>query len=224
MKKERPVLIKGIRGGLKIYLREDAELPQILTDLEQRIEANRQFFEGAKVNLVFSGKTMSLHDKQELLRFVSKEILVGTVEFKTEDEETPSVDFFETFDGIEEGITRFIRGTIRSGQRIYYEGNVVVIGDVNPGGEVIAGGNILVFGVLRGLAHAGATGNGQAIVAAFHLQPTQLRIGGLITRPPEGETLSPSYPELACIRDGQLVIEPYLPGKLRRDIRDTMEA
>jgi septum site-determining protein MinC len=117
------------------------------------------------------------------------------------------------FDGIEEGMTRFYRGTIRNGQRLTYEGNIVIIGDVNPGGEVVAGGNIIVFGALRGMAHAGASGNHKAIVTAFCLQPTQLRIGSIITRPPEGDAGKPSYPELAYIKDDNLIIEPYLPSR-----------
>ena len=81
------------------------------------------------------------------------------------------------FTGIEEGMTRFVQGPVRSGQRIFYEGNVVVIGDVNPGGEIIAGGNIIIIGTLRGLAHAGATGNGDSVIVCFNFKPTQIRIG-----------------------------------------------
>jgi len=112
-----------------------------------------------------------------------------------------------------QGVVAVVRGTVRSGQRVFYEGNIVIIGDVNPGGEVIAGGNILVLGTLRGVAHAGATGNQEAVVASYCLQPTQLRIAGFIARAPEGETEKPSYPEVAYIREEQLFIEPYLPGK-----------
>jgi septum site-determining protein MinC len=145
--------------------------------------------------------------------FISREIEVGSITYETAKGYIVSNDDFQFFDGIEEGMSRFVRGTIRSGQRIFYEGNVAIIGDVNPGGEIIAGGNILIMGTMRGMAHAGATGNHKAVVVAFSLQPTQVRIAEIIARPPEGEIIKPEYPEIAYIKDGNLVIEPYLPGK-----------
>ena len=107
--------------------------------------------------------------------------------------------------------TVLIRRTLRSGQRVKHNGNVVVLGDVNPGAEVIAAGDIVVMGVLRGVAHAGAMGNQKAVVAAFRLQPTQLRIANFITRAPDDEVTAPSGPEVAQIKNGIIVIEDYLP-------------
>lgn len=103
--------------------------------------------------------------------------------------------------------TLLYRGTLRSGQRIDYEGNVVVVGDLNPGAEVTATGDIVVLGALRGLAHAGARG-GDGAVVAFRLEPTQLRIGDVIGRPPEGDAKSGREPEVAKLRDGMILIEP----------------
>ncbi len=102
-----------------------------------------------------------------------------------------------------------LRRTLRSGQVVHYPGHVTILGDVNPGGEVIAGGDIVVLGVLRGVAHAGAGGNDQAVVAAFRLRPTQLRIGNHIARAPDEETGGPEAPEIAKVRNGVVVIEPY---------------
>ena len=76
--------------------------------------------------------------------------------------------------------TIFHKGALRSGQKIEYEGSIVVIGDVNGGAEVIAGENIIVLGVLRGLAHAGAKGNKQAIIAAEKIESPQIRISNII--------------------------------------------
>lgn len=110
--------------------------------------------------------------------------------------------------GVEDN-TILIKRTVRSGQCIQYDGNIVVLGDVNPGSELIASGNIIVMGALRGVVHAGATGNEDATVAAFRLQPTQLRIANHITRAPDGEYLPPEQPEIARIRDGVVIIESY---------------
>ncbi|MCL4424987.1 MAG: septum site-determining protein MinC [Firmicutes bacterium] len=108
-----------------------------------------------------------------------------------------------------------VKRTLRSGQSIRYSGNVVVLGDVNPGAEVVASGDIIVMGVLRGVAHAGAQGNDRAVVAAFRLQPTQLRIGNYISRPPDNESNEPpSGPEVAQIKNGLVVVEAYQPQTL----------
>ncbi|MGI6453217.1 MAG: septum site-determining protein MinC [Syntrophomonadaceae bacterium] len=102
--------------------------------------------------------------------------------------------------------TVLICRNLRSGQKYFAEGNVVVLGDINPGAEVIAGGNILVMGSLRGLAHAGAFGDQRAVIAAFRLNPTQIRIAHHITRPPDGEVQVVKSPEIAQIREGKVVI------------------
>jgi len=105
--------------------------------------------------------------------------------------------------------TVLIQRTLRSGQKIHYDGNVVIIGDVNPGAEVVATGNIIVMGAVRGVVHAGAGGNEKAMVLAFRLEPTQLRIAGHITRPPDGQDLKPEQPEIARIKNGVVTIEIY---------------
>ena len=121
----------------------------------------------------------------------------------------------ECYDGLQEGSTKFITTTIRSGQLIEYDGNVVVIGDVNPGGEISAKGNIVVLGTVRGVTYAGSDGNKDAVVAAFRLSPTQLRIADLITRRPDNDedTHTPREPEIARIYDDAIIIEPYLTKK-----------
>ena len=94
-----------------------------------------------------------------------------------------------------------------------HPGHVVVLGDVNPGAEIVAGGHVLVWGRLRGVVHAGAAGDANATVAALDLAPTQLRIAGYIAvSPPKRGTVRP---EVALIRDGHLVAEPW-QGDARR--------
>lgn len=108
--------------------------------------------------------------------------------------------------------TFLLQRTLRSGQSIRYPGHVVVMGDVNPGAEIVAGGNIIVMGNLRGVAHAGAGGYEGALVTAFRLNPSQLRIANHFTRAPDGENPDPQQPEMARIVEGTLVIENYHPG------------
>jgi septum site-determining protein MinC len=102
-----------------------------------------------------------------------------------------------------------IRRTLRSGQVVQYPGHVVVIGDVNPGAEIIAGGDVVVWGKLRGIVHAGATGDDEAVVCALSLAPLQLRIGNHIARAPEGREDLPERPEMASVQEGEIVAEPW---------------
>jgi septum site-determining protein MinC len=99
--------------------------------------------------------------------------------------------------------------TLRSGQVVRYAGHVVVMGDVNAGAEIIAAGDVLVWGRLRGVVHAGASGNDNAIVGALSFAPTQLRIGKHIARAPDEYEPQPRGPELARVRDGRIVIEAW---------------
>jgi len=109
--------------------------------------------------------------------------------------------------------TLLIHKTLRSGQSVKHSGNVVVLGDVNPGAEIIAGGHVIVVGSVRGVIHAGATGNQVATITAFHLNPAQLRIGNLISFAPDGDRPCPDNPETARINRGSLIIEKYQPPR-----------
>jgi septum site-determining protein MinC len=102
-----------------------------------------------------------------------------------------------------------VKGPLRSGQRVYAEDHLVVFGDVNPGAELIAGGDIVVVGVLRGVAHAGVPDNMAAIIAAISLKPTQLRIGHFISRSPEFQEKHDSGPEIARVDVEQIVVESF---------------
>lgn len=102
---------------------------------------------------------------------------------------------------------RVVYGTLRSGQKVETEHSVVVFGDVNSGAEIVAGGDVVVLGNLRGVAHAGAydeTGGGR-VIFALHLEPTQLRIGAVISRGMGGG----STPEIARVDGPGIVVEPY---------------
>jgi septum site-determining protein MinC len=111
-----------------------------------------------------------------------------------------------------------VRKTLRSGAVVRFGGDVIVYGDVNPGAQVIAGGSILVLGALKGMAHAGARGTEDGFILSFELRPTQLRIGMKIAIPPDTAaegTGRPVVPEIAYVRENQIVIEPYR-GRLPR--------
>lgn len=207
------VAFKGSKEGISIYFKKDLEYPKLKEQLIKKLESAKQFFVGANV-ISIQGKILTKEEKDEIEDIISLQYGMRITEkVKNRINKQESIDASDgVFKGIEEGNTKFIRGTLRSGRRIKFKGNVVIIGDVNPGAEVMAEGNILVMGALRGLAHAGSSGNIKAFVAAFSLQANQLRIATVIARAPDQE-LKPTGPELATVKDGVLVIEPYLPGR-----------
>jgi septum site-determining protein MinC len=114
--------------------------------------------------------------------------------------------------------TEVVPRTMRAGVRIEKPGNVIVLGDVNPGAELIAGGDIIVSGTLRGMAHAGVSGRETAIIYAQHIAASQVRIAHAMARAPEGSGLeslrlapASDVAEIARLEAGQIVIEPYKP-------------
>lgn len=92
----------------------------------------------------------------------------------------------------------YLQTTLRSGADIRHNGSVIILGDLNPGSSVVADGDILVWGRLRGLAHAGAKGNGRCLIMALQMEPTQLRIADFVARPPETPPTE-YYPEVAYV-------------------------
>lgn len=209
------VNFKGNQEGIYIYIKE-GNFQLIKEQLESKLKKAGTFFNGAKL-INIKGKRLSAEEVDELKVIINDKYGLSINEVSQDEQcETENIIKSEEkkcFSGIHEGQTKFIHTTIRSGQSIEYSGNVVIVGDINPGGLVTATGNIIVLGALRGVAHAGSDGNRQAVVAAFYLHPTQLRIADVITRRPDYEIEESKWPEIARIRDDAVLIEPYLPKK-----------
>jgi septum site-determining protein MinC len=106
----------------------------------------------------------------------------------------------------------YLQMTVRSGMEIRHPGTVVIIGDVNPGGEIIAAGDIIVWGHLKGIAHAGSRGNDQCLIMALQMFPTQIRIANFIARSPEQQPVK-LEPEVAHVSDGVIRITPSIESK-----------
>ena len=100
-----------------------------------------------------------------------------------------------------------VNRTLRGGQEVQSQGSVLILGNVNPGAQVIAGGSIDIRGTCRGIVHAGAYGDRDAIIIADHLMPVQIRIADVIAQSPE-QYEKPELAERASVQDGRIVIEP----------------
>jgi septum site-determining protein MinC len=203
------ITIKGNKDGILVYI-NSTNYMEIKSELITKIQRAKNFFVGCNLWLV-NGQAKLSHDCYTDLERSLKNMFGINVLHSNEEKEIEKSD--KVFSGIYEGRTKFVKNTVRSGQRINYSGNVIVIGDINSGAEVIAAGNIVVLGVLRGVAHAGSNGNRKAFVAAYMLQPSQLRIADFISRSPDDKGERPKIPEIAKIKDNNIIIEPYLPNK-----------
>ncbi len=209
---ENVIEFKGTKNGILIYIKPQYDFEIIKEQLINKIEKAQYFFKGAQIFDIHCD-TLTVEEKKELELLMATRYKIYVLKPEEREALNKTEPVESVFTGITEGKTKFIKGTLRSGQNISYEGNVVVLGDVNPGAEIIAYGNIIVMGSLRGVAHAGSNGNRDASVAAFYLDPTQLRISDVITRAPDGEYEKPKVPELARVKGNMVYIEPYLNKK-----------
>lgn len=111
------------------------------------------------------------------------------------------------------GEALYVRRTLRSGARLRHHGHLLLLGDINAGAEVAASGDIIVWGQVRGMVHAGALGDDRAIICALGLNPTQLRIGSHYALPPsekaDKKSANPGVPERVRLENGRLVVEPW---------------
>jgi len=116
------------------------------------------------------------------------------------------------------GKLKVIQHIVRSGQVVHHDGDLLLIGDVNPGGTITSTGDIYILGSLRGIAHAGIAGNTQSIVIASHMKPTQLRIADVISRPPDEWGVEEATMEFAYLNEGVMEIDKIAHiGRIRPD-------
>ncbi|NMB08693.1 MAG: septum site-determining protein MinC [Tissierellia bacterium] len=205
--KEELVSFRGIKEGIYIFIKK-GDFKNIKKELQEKLIEYKDFYNGASI-LGIKSENLREEEIKELLHLIEDKF-----ELYIEENGLPSYLEEEHYNiEINEGMTRFYNTTIRSGQIIEYNGNIVIIGDVNPGALVRATGNIVILGKLRGVAHAGIDGNKNTYVAAYELQPTQLRIGDIIARKPDEGFAMSNMPEVAKVYKGEVLIQPYLAKK-----------
>jgi septum site-determining protein MinC len=217
------VTIKGTSEGLVISL-GSGPLKTVLDEMEARLAAKASFFVGGRVALRVGDRPLSA----EQLQAIGTKLEEHGVTLWAVDAEHPTTQAAARELGLEialqpappisppapEQITReemigiVVRRTLRSGQALHHAGHVTLIGDVNPGAEIVAGGDIVVWGKLRGIAHAGAMGDEQAVVCALELTPSQIRIGSRVARSPE-RSGPPRMPEIASVQEDRIVVEGW---------------
>jgi septum site-determining protein MinC len=233
----KSISIKGIRDGIMISADEKEGLDGIAAALEDHLAAQKGFLAGSRVILSVGKRAMTPADIapfQELLAGHDMTLWTILAERESTREAARQLNLATRLPGSNADLngnarretaaeaeapapaqppdeianTLLLRETLRSGRSVYHPGHVVIIGDVNPGAEIIAGGDVVVWGKLRGLVHAGAHGDSAAVICALALNPTQLRIADQIAIAP-GEKRRRPQPEQVRLIDNQLVAEEW---------------
>ena len=209
------VALKGTREGLVLYLDPHLEFNVLLDEIEKHLTEAAQFLQGASVRCYWGEKDCPKKQSEILIEVLKRYGLLLTGWLSAADLSGPekqtqpnNVSKVERFweEGMVEGTCLFVERTLRSGKSNQSDGHVTIIGPVNPGAEIIPTVNIGGMGARRGVAHAGARGDREALVTAYHLNPTQLRIADLVTRAPDVE-VAWRGPEVAKICDNKLIVE-----------------
>ncbi len=212
------IVIKGVRQGLLVTLPE-GEWGGLLGDLEAHLGENPAFFSGGRMAVDVADRTVTPAGIEQLRSvLVRHQVELWALVSDNTDTEAAARDAglvtelsplnqirspLRASEGVVDRALVTQR-VLRSGQSLRHPGHIVVIGDVNPGAKLVAGGSVVVWGRLRGLVHAGALGDEDAVICALELAPTQLRIGEQISRSP-GERSAKPGPELASIHNGRIV-------------------
>jgi len=221
-----PIKIKGLRDGLLITI-GDGEWDVLEPALLEQIKEQETFFKGARIALDVGAQILRVNDLVPLRDKLSEKGIslwailsespttektaqllgLATRISKPRPEETRQY----SVDDLGDETALFLSKTLRSGMRIEFAGHVVVFGDVNPGAEIVAEGNVLVWGRVRGMIHAGAKGDTAAYICALDLSPTQLRIADEVSA-----VLKPQAtprPEIATLNEeGRLQSIPWQPN------------
>ena len=174
--------IKIIQKSDEIVLNVNviAEIQEIMEELEIKLPKLREFYKTCDLPIRVTGRLFTDSEIESLIKLIQTSIDVE-VKFDNVSDLLGLHAIKKTFQtNTQISETKYIQNSIRSGQKEEYPGSLVICGDVNAGGEVIAGGNVTITGSLRGVAHAGANGNMLAIISANSIDVTQVRIGNLV--------------------------------------------
>ena len=190
-----------------IKIQENAEQSDILYSLRKKIPELKKLYKDETTPIVIAGKSLKNQEIDEIQELIER-FLDVKIEF-----ESPRTlglhGIVKTYSKeIATSEAKFHRGSLRSGQKIEFEGSLIILGDVNDGAEAIAGENIVILGILRGLAHAGAKGNKDAMIAASSIESPQLRIANVVKERERSEILEGTRKTYAYLNEeNEMVIE-----------------
>ena len=200
-----PVGISMKKNEIVIRISEKATYEEAIECLEKKIPALKKLYKTEKTPISVTGKILKNREMDEV-----KELITKNIDVKVTFDSPKELGLYgikKAFEKeIENSETKFYKGNMRSGQKIEFEGSLVILGDVNGGAEIIAGENIVVLGVLRGLAHAGAKGNKKALIASQRIECPQLRIANIV-KEMEKEEIDMEYKYAYVNEKDEIILE-----------------
>jgi len=219
------IRIKGMRDGLLVSL-PPAEWDEQSSALLAQIDSQQAFFQGARLALDVGSQVIKVNEMVNLRDRLSERNVslwavisesgvtehtaqllgLATRVSKQRPEEQQSLEAGP----ISQETALYVNRTIRSGTRVEFPGSVVVLGDVNPGAEMVVQGSVIIWGRLRGAVHAGSGGDADAVVCSLEIAPMRLQIADQVWDKPAGDL--EARPGTARIRDGGIVIEAWQPA------------
>lgn len=211
------VKLRGYKDGLHLIIKPKVSLKEVETAINELVNGMNQPLAGTSVHIDMSTTPLTSADLTELEKHLTEkyDLIVSGVNLIDDNDESPIIaapavhiipQGLPADNRQEQGHAEIVRQTIRSGQTTScLTGSVIIYGDVNPGGEVVASGDIIVLGALRGNAHAGANGRLSSVIMAMELVPLQLQIGSYVNRPPLGQKPR-GYPEIARVGAEDIII------------------
>lgn len=202
MTSKQHIMIKGVKDGLLFLLDDQCDFDIILTELKHKIEkTHQQLLSGPLIHITIKlgSRTITEDQSKQMSEIIRSQgnLIIQAIESEQPDDQAKKAH----------GELKILSSIIRSGQEIVYDGDLLLLGDVHPGGVIRCTGDIYIFGSMKGQAHAGSAGRENAIIVASYLQPTQLKINETLSKPLEEWTESDGLMEYAYIADGQMHIQ-----------------
>ncbi len=195
------------KDNIMIKINEDSSQEEIVYMLRKKIPELKKLYQGETTPIVITGKVLKNKEIDEIQELIKRYL---DVNMKFDSPRTLGLHgITRTYNKeIATSETKFHRGSVRSGQKIEFEGSIIVLGDVNDGAEVIAGENIVILGILRGLAHAGAKGNKDAMIAASSIEAPQLRIANVVKERERAEIQEETRKTYVYLNEkGEMILE-----------------
>ena len=215
MGEENLVVFKGTTDGIVVLLDEKAPFDELLSVFSQKLNESKQFFKGSKVGMRFKGRSLTKEEEDQILALLTHQNVIN-ISFlhPFEEEEIQKEEnrwIKEQIDHLKNTCTHFHYGIVRSVHHIDYEGNVVILGDVNPGGLITAGGNVIVLGNLKGKVHAGLDETvPHPFIISMLMEPIQLGIRNIIAQAPKDDAFMHKEQrelQIAYLQDEQIYVD-----------------
>ena len=216
------VMIKGNKHGIVVVLDEKMEFELLINEIAQKFRESAKFLGKAQMAVSFEGRKLSDLEQRQILDTIAENSelrVVCIVDFDAEKDKVFKKALDDKLMELSNTTGQFYKGNLRSGQVLETETSIIVIGDVNPGANIVSKGNIIVLGALKGTAFAGASGNTNAFVLALDMRPGQIRIADTIARAPDHPAKEEQKEaKVAFLEEGNIYIEP-INKKVLNDIR-----